>query len=185
MKKNKLSVWTWPYRKSVYICKPWRWFRELWINLTNFIHRGRYGFAYSDVWEFASWWPMVGAAALRYFAENGYGYPGCEPWETPEAWKAHLLKLADDLDWCVDSQDILYTDDKNEYKEQMDEINKRCHREEKDENGMWHTWLEMTDADKVIRDKYFEREKELIEQQTEKRIKIFEEIGRNLPRYWD
>lgn len=185
MKKNKLSVWTWPYRKRYYLTHPWKWWHDTYWNFRNWWHRGKYGFAYVDVWEWSTWWPEVGAEALRYMAEHGCGYPGCEPWETPEKWKAHLMDLADKLDWCSESQDICAPDEENEYKEEMDKIQKKCHREKIDENGMYHTWLELTDEDKEIRDKYFAREKEIWESYDEKRAEILESIGRNLPRYWN
>ena len=183
-KKNELSVFSFSYKKTYYLTHPWKWWNELYWNIRNFIHRGRYGFAYVDVWEWSSWWPKVGAAALRYLAENGCGYPGVDPWDTPEKWHTHLLEIADKLDWCDESQDILYSDNENEYKKAMDEIRERCHREE-EKDSIFHTWLEMTDKDEEIRNKYFEREKELYEEYNNKRTEIFKEIGQNLPRYWD
>ena len=185
MKKNELSVWTFPYKKSYYLTHPWKLWHDFYWNIRNFWHRGRYGFAYVDVWDWSEWWPKVGAAALRYLKENGHGYPGIEPWETPEKWDEHLQELADKLDWCADSQDIPFSEEENEYSKAMEEIQNRCRREETDEKGMWHTWLEMTDEDKKIRDKYFEKEKELQEKYDNKRSEIFAELGRNLPRYWD
>ena len=185
MKKNKLSVWTYPCRKRYYLTHPWKWWHDTYWNFRNWWHRGRYGFAYVDVWEWSNWWVQVGAAAMRYLAEHGHGYPGCEPWETPEKWRDHLLQTADKLDWCADSQDALYLEDKNEYSEQMDEIALRASKTEKDAEGMWHHWTELSGEEKEIRDKYFARFNELEEEYDKKRAEILKEIGEILPRYWD
>ena len=183
--KNKLSVWTYPYRKSYYLTHPWKWWHDTYWNFRNFWHRGKYGFAYVDVWGWSEWWPRVGAAALKYMAEKGSGYPGHEPWETPEKWKDYLNKLSDLLNWSADSQDILYTEDLNEYSKEMDEIHKRASRRKENEDGTVTTWLDMSVKDKIIRDKYFAREKELQEEFDKNRAEIFKEIGNNLPRFWD
>lgn len=105
MKKNDLSVWTFPYRKSYYLTHPWKWFKDIYWNVRNFWHRGRYGYAYVDVWNWYHWWPKAGAEALRYLAEHNSGYPDYAPWETMEKWKAYLLETADKLDWCIESCD--------------------------------------------------------------------------------
>lgn len=183
--KNELSVWTYSYRKSYYLTHPWKWWKDTYWNFRNWWHRGKYGFAYVDVWEWGVWWPKVGAAAMKYLAEHGHGYPGVEPWETPEKWHDYLIKLSDLLKWCGDSQDILFTEDQNEYKAQMDEILKRTRRRMENEDGSVTDYLEMTFKDKIVRDKYFAREKELEEENDAQRAKILEEIGSRLPRYWD
>ena len=67
--KNELSVWTFPYRKGYYLTHPWKWFNDLYWNIRNFWHRGRYGFAYVDAWNWFDWWPKAGAAALEHIAK--------------------------------------------------------------------------------------------------------------------
>ena len=102
-KENKLELMYLPYRGSYYLKHPLKFIREIYWNIRNFIHRGRYGYSYPDVWNWLFWWPTAGAEALRQLAEYGCGYPGHEPWETPEKWKAYLLDTADKLEWCVRS----------------------------------------------------------------------------------
>lgn len=171
MKKNNLSLWTFSYRKSYYFTHPWKWFEEIYWNIRNTIHRGRYGFAYADVWSWYSWWSRVGAEALRYLAEHHHGYPGYEPWDTPEKWDEYLVELADKLDWCADSCEMDCHEKTNEY---------------------WNAFLETssflkkrTPEENEIAKKYWERENELTEQDEQKRAEIFAEIGRLLPRFWD
>ena len=182
--KNNNSVWIFPYRKLHYLTHPWKWFRDLYWNFRNFIHRGRYGFAYVDAWNWNSWWVSVGAAALRYIADHGCGYPGDEPFETPEKWDEHLYEMADKLDWCADSMEFDSLSE-NEYQSQMDEITKRCNREKKNEDGTITTYLEMTPEDEAVRDKYFERMKEIGKERHQKVVEILTSIGENFERYWD
>ena len=176
-KKNDLSVWTYPYTKRYYLTHPWKWLHDTYWNFRNFIHRGKYGFAYVDVWEWSTWWPKVGAAAMRYLSEHGSGYPSVEPWDTPEKWKDYLNKLADLLDWSADSQDICYTDDLNEYNKEMEEMLDRTRRSKTGEDGTIIDYCDMKVKDKIIRDKYYAREKELQDEFDKHRAEIFEEIG--------
>lgn len=110
-KKNELSVMYLSFRKIYYLKHPLKFLREIYWNIRNFIHRGKYGYGYVDVWNWSNWWPAVGAEALRYMAEHGSGYPGREPWETPEKWRAYLLDTADKLEWCVKSIDDFDAED--------------------------------------------------------------------------
>ena len=186
MKKpsNKLSVWTFPYRRSYYLLRPWKWVHDAYWNIRNFMYRGRYGYGYIDAWNWFEWWCYVGAAALRYMAEKGSGYPGVSPWETPEKWNVHLHKLADELEWCSDTEDICYTDKYNEYVDEMRDVLKQV-RSYTDENGDLHEQLDLTPEQKELRDNYFAREKEIMAETAEKRAEIFAGIGRNLGKYWD
>ena len=114
--KNDLRISMLSYRKSYYFRHPIRFIRDIYWGIRNFIHRGRYGYSYTDAWNWFNWWPVAGAEALRYMAENGCAYPGCEPWETPEKWKAYLLDLADRLEWCAKSQDDGFVNEEEERK---------------------------------------------------------------------
>lgn len=180
--KNKNSVWTLSSSKRYYLTHPWMLFYDIYWNFRNFIHRGRYGFAYVDAWNWNNWWMSVGAEALRYMADKGSAYPGVEPYDTPEKWNKHLHELADQLDWCSESME--WDDSQNEYNQQMKEIIKRCNRTE-ERDGLTTTWLEMTDEDQKIRDKYFEREKEIEKENENKRIEILSKVGKDLGFYWD
>ena len=183
MKKNELSIWTLSCRKLYYVKHPIKFFKEIYWNFRNFIHRGRYGYAYSDVCSWYYWYTKVGAESLRYLAEHHHGYPGYEPWETPEKWAKYLNSLADKLEYC--GKTCEFDDTENEYEEAMNEIYKRCNRTEKGKDGYWRSWLEMTPEDEAIRDKYFARQEEIAEEQEVKRAEIFKEIGKILPRIWD
>jgi len=183
---NKLSVFTFQCRKSYYLTHPWRWFKELYHNIRNFVHRGKYGYAFVDVWDFCEWYPRVGAAALRYLADHASGYPGIPPWDTPEQWHDHLIDMARNLEKCADTLDICYTDDKNEYAEQFHMMSNSLRRHSKDPvTGCYCTFTEESPEFMELRDKYFAREKELEAEYKEFRMNVGAALFDNLARYWD
>lgn len=167
MKKNELSVWIFSYRKKYYITHPWKLIHEFYWNFRNFWHRGRYGFAYVDVWSWCDWWPKVGAAALRHLAAHNNGYPAYGPWDTPEKWHEYLMELATKLDTAAASTDFGFTDNENEYAEAF---HKQFRNKENDNN---------------LNKKYFQRGNEIAEKYDYWRGELFKEIGENLPRFWD
>lgn len=176
-KRNPLSLWSFTFRPQYYLTHPHKWIRELYLNIKNFIHRGRYGYAYVDVWNWCNWFPTVGAEALRYLAEHGNGYPSVAPWETPEKWCQYLKETAEKLDWCRMTCDIVpeHHNTLNQYSKQMDEL-----------RSVTSSWRDtMTNENIELHKKYWDREKELNAQDDEQRIVIFSEIGKNLPRFWD
>ena len=186
MKENKLSVWSFPYRTSHYLTHPWKWFKDLYWNIRNFWHRGRYGFAYVDVWNFCDWYPRAGAAALRYLAEHGNAFPGTEPWDTPERWNNFLIELARKLDRCADSMDICFTDEENEYSEAFHEAFTKLTRHEKEnEDGSVTTWHDETPEFNALRDKYFARERELSQKNEDFCEETFATVGQTLGHLWD
>ena len=185
MKQNKLSLWDFPYRKSYYLTRPWKWFKDLYWNIRNFWHRGRYGYAYVDVWNFCDWYPRVGAEALRYLAKNGSGYPGVEPWDTPEKWREYLEYLANRLERCANSQDILFGEDRNEYKNALDEIMEQTYRRKENADGTISTWHELTPEQEEIRKKYWEREREIRDADNAYNVETYKWIGEDIGRLWD
>ena len=185
MKSNPLSVWTFPYRKSYYLTHPWKWFKDIYWNIRNFWHRGRYGYAYIDVWNFCDWYPRVAAEALRYLAKHNSGYPGTKPWETIEEWREYLNYLANRLERCADSQDICFGEERNEYKDPLDKIMTETYHRKDNEDGTVSTWHEFNDEQEEIRKKYWEREKEIRDADQAYNEKTFQWLGEDLPRIWD
>ena len=184
MKKNPLSVWTFSYRKSYYLTHPHKFLKDLYWNVRNFWHRGRYGYAYVDVWNLGEWAPKVIAEALRYLAAHHCAYPGKVPYETPEKWKEHLEYLANQFQRCADFQDVCITDERNEYKEEYEEMMNRVY-EESTKDGMVYAGFKLTDEDKKLRDKYFARCKELAEVEARYAREVFAKFGENLNIFWD
>ena len=181
--KNELSVWTYPYRKTYYLTHPWMWFKDTYWNFRNWWHRGKYGFGYVDAWNWSNWWCEVGAAALKYMAENGHGYPGVEPWETPEKWKEHLLKTVEELKWCAKTCDW-DGEEENEFSDAFHKIMSKAWHETRDERG-YIIGFDLTMDEKELKDKYWVRVKEITKEHEVKRQEILGRLGKELPRYWD
>ena len=185
MKANKLSVWTFPYRKSYYITHPHKWFHDLYWNIRNFWHRGRYGYAYVDVWEFCDWYPRVGAEALRYLAKKNHGYPGIKPWSTMEEWREYLNYLANRLERCANSMDICFGEERNEYKDKLDEImEKRLIVTHNNDGSVTHSHT-LTPEEEEIRKKYWAREEEIRNADVEYNKKTYKWLAEDLSNFWD
>lgn len=182
-KKNKLSLWTFAYRKKYYLTHPHRFIKAVYWNIRNFWHRGRYGYAYSDIWGWYYWWATAGAEALRYMAEKGSGYPGNDKWDTPEKWHDYLIEMADKLEWSAQSCNLGNHEKENEYYKMYDEIIERRIASGRDEHGI--PKYKTTPEEEDILKRYFDREEELTAQDDAEREMIFAEIGRNLGRFWD
>ena len=135
MRENKLSVWTFSYSKRYYLTHPWKWFKDLYWNWRNFWNRARFGYAYIDVWNFCDWYPRVGAEALRYLARHNNGYPGTKPWTTMEEWREYLEYMANRLERCANSMDICFGEERNEYKDKLDEIIHMREKRTENEDG--------------------------------------------------
>lgn len=184
-KDNKLSVWTFPYRKSYYITHPWKWFKDIYWNVRNFWHRGRYGYAYVDVWNFCDWYPRVGAEALHYMADHHSGYPGIYPWATSEDWEAYLRYLARRLERCADSQDILFGEDRNEYKDTLDEIMRATHKRTDNPDGSVTISHDLSDEQEKVRKKYWAREKEIRDADQAYNEETYKWLAEDLGHFWD
>lgn len=185
-KKNPLSVWSYPYKKTYYLTHPWKWWYDTYWNIRNWIHRANTGFAYIDCWNFCEYYPRVGAAALRYLAKHNSGYPGVYPWTTPSEWKAYLLYLARRLERCADSQDICFGEERNEYSEAFHEMHKSLpYHEEELPNGCIRTWRDETPEFRELRDKYWKREEEIRKVDQEYIEETYKWIGQDLSRLWD
>ena len=174
---NDLSVWTFSYSTRYYLTHPWKFVKEIYWNIRNFIHRGRYGFAYVDVWNFCEWYPRVAANALCYLAEHGSGYPGYEPWETTEKWKQYLYELACKLEHCANAQDICFHEGANEFEDAFHSMMEIAREKNIDINEI----PEYTS----IKEKYFAREHELSEIDGKFIENTYKELGANLSRLWD
>lgn len=178
---NHFKTWSFPFRKRYYLKHPIKWVKEAYWNIRNFIHRGKYGYAYTDVWNWFNWWPRVGAEALKYLKEHGSCCPGYTPFETKEKWDNYLNDMAEKLIWCAESCECVNDhEDRNELYQQSEEVRVRSWQQT--ENGCK---FNITPEDQKILDQYWSREYELDEEDTQKRIEIFTELAKNLSRFWD
>lgn len=102
LKKNYLNVWNWSYTKRYYLTHPWRWFRELGWNIRSTYQRATKGYTYTDWANFDTWFIHVATGMLRDMALHSHGYPGTEPFETPEKWSSWLHRMADQFEYLQD-----------------------------------------------------------------------------------
>ena len=103
-----------------------------------------------------------------------------------EEWREYLEYMANRLERCANSMDICFGKERNEYKEQFDEIMRKTRLIKKDENGntvISHT--ESTPEEKEIRKKYWEREEEICKADHEYNIETYRWIGEDIDRFWD
>lgn len=185
MKENKLSVWSFPYSKKYYITHPHKWFKDLYWNWRNFWHRGRYGYAYVDVWNFCDWYPRVAAEALRYLRDHSSSYPGVKPWETPKKWNEYLDYLANRLERCANSQDICFGAERNEYQKLLDEIMMKRRESIEHPDGSVTVSHNLTPEEEEIRKKYWDREKEIRDADQAYNIETYRWLAEDLPHLWD
>ena len=184
-KKNLLSVWTLACRPSYYLTHPHKFIHEVYWNFRNWIHRANYGYAYVDYYNFCEWYPRVGAAALRYLAKNTNGYPGIKPWATMKEWRAYLEYMANRLDRCANSMDILFGEERNEYKDELEEIMKRREKRTEHEDGSVTVSHTLTPEEEEIRKKYWDREAEIRGADNEYNKQTYKWLAEDLPYFWD
>ena len=184
-KENPLTIWSFPYNKRYYLIHPWKLAKDIYWNIRNFWHRGRFGYAYVDVWNFCNWYPRVGAEALRYLALHKHGWPACKPWKTSEEWTEYLNYLANRLQRCADSQDILFGEERNEYHDAYEASITKAYREEKGKDGLIHSHYDFTPEDDEIRKKYWERDAEIRKADHQYIIDTYKMLADDLERLWD
>lgn len=86
---------------------------------------------------------------------------------------------------CADSFDICFGEDRNEYKEDFEEMMKRTRRVTKEKTGIVISHVEFTPEEQELRDNYFRRCKEIEEADQKYREDTYRWIGEDLGRMWD
>ena len=159
-----MNVWRFPYSARYYLTHPLKWFQQLWRNCRDTYMRARYGYTYSDIWNWDYWFLAVAVPMLRYLANHSTAYPGYDEFDTPEKWEDWLHHIAD----LLESGDQEWQDAHNEYYEEyMNEpINFNAPPSE-----LFH--------------KYAARAKELSDEGEANIIEAFAQIGKNFYALWD
>lgn len=169
--KNKLSVWHWGCGWRYYIRRPWKWFKELWWNIRSAHDRMIKGYCYSDWANFDTWFKQIVSDMLRHMAMHSYGYPGTEPFETPEKWASWLHRMSDQLRKCIDENEG------NEYYQPFIDLLMK--------NPQTILTKKETEEEKELRKKYYERSIEVAKEQKELFNKTMKEIVENFDCLWD
>ena len=163
MKDTYCTVWYWAYPKKYYLKHPWRWFRELGWNIRNAWHRTTKGYCNTDWMNFDMWFKHIAPKMLREMAMCGHGYH----FDTPEQWSSWLHRMADQIEKCQDE------DYGNEYYQPfIDALMK-------DPQSI--LTKEETAEEKELREKYYKRSLEVMEEQK----KLFKDTMYEMLEHWD
>lgn len=179
--KSKLSVWQWPYSKGYYLLRPWKWLKQLWLNIGDAHDRATKGYCRTDWYEFDNWFITLAPQMLRDIADKGCGYPGREPFEEPEKWHKWLHDMADKIEQC----DEEVYEHNNEYEEAFMKMYENIRISNKTENGWTSSFVASTPEEKELRDKYFARQLELSEQREQNMKDCLSELGEHYFSLWD
>ena len=174
------NVFTWSYTKQYYLTHPWSWIRELFFNIRDAFRRAIYGWTYRDVWELDYFLLTILPPMLRYMAEHGHGYPGTEPFTTPEKWQTWLRHIADDFAKIGDEDYWEYQ--RNEYYEEWEAL-----MEYQDHPNLTTTFDYDTSEEhiKEINHLYWERMKELNVERQKLINDTFAEMAEHYFCLWD
>ena len=173
MNNNALTYF--PMRPKYYLLRPWKFFRQVYLNLRVAWQRATRGWADSDVWDMDEWFLDVIPQMLRHLATEGNGYPGDGSFPTPEAWHDYLNSVADVLESLSEEN----WDNQNEYEkiffaliDSQYENRKSLSKEAKQERD-------------EIRKKYYDKEKELYERRKRLLVDGLSAMGQHFFSLWD
>lgn len=169
-----------PCAKRYYLTHPWIFIRDSYRAIRDMFHRAKYGWCYSDAWDFDNWFMNVAPQMLRHMAEHGCSYPGREPFTTREKWVDFLNEVAD----LIESGTEEWRDQHNEYYEEyMEHLMDQWEPAIKDpDTGFYvHKARERTELD----EKYFARVKELMGESDNKIRIAFSLLSEHFFDLWD
>lgn len=164
-----MNVWHFPCSKRYYLTHPLKWIKQVWRSCRDTYMRARYGYTYSDIWNWDHWFLSVSIPMLRYLADNHCAYPCHEEFNTPEKWEEWLRHMAD----LLESGDEEWQDVHNEYHEDyMKEL-------------IYTPAAELFSKPSELFYKYAARAKELSDEGEANIIEAFAQIGKNFYALWD
>jgi len=156
-----------PYRPRYYLTHPWKFARECFINLKNAWMRITRGWCYTDLWDMNDYLTNIIIDMFRNLAYGAHGYPGVEPFETPEKWTSWLYYIAGELEVSKEENYERRNEYYDEYVKQFEDKN-------------WAS-RESTEIDRL----YFARDKELAAEAKERRTKALMGIVQFWDYLWD
>ena len=171
-----------PFSVRYYLLHPHVWLKHTAYNLRDAYHRVTRGWAATDVWNLDSWFGDTFSAMIRYLAENGHGYPGVPPWDTPEKWKDALLLLESDLKRIIDED---YWEARNEYAAPYYELVDKNRKSIVDANGFTTTYYENEAEVKAMSTNCMKRAEELMNERKALIKTTFAQLGEMFDSLWD
>ena len=102
-----------------------------------------------------------------------------------EEWREYLEYLANRLQRCADSQDILFGQERNEYQEELDNIMRETRKITHNADGSMTVSHPLSEEQEEIRKKYWEREKEIRNADQAYIEETYKWVAEDLPYFWD
>lgn len=180
MNMEKYSCWSGYCSKRYYLTHPWKWFKDLGRFVKDVCMRARYGFTWSDVWNWDHWFLHTTPNMLRHMALHGSAFPGHPPFDTPERWHDWLNEIADLIETGTED----WQDAHNEYHDEYIEYIHKYYSVEKwkDDDGNIHS---LHNTQPEISKKYHARAQELYKQGEANVRRAMTALGEHLYDVWD
>ena len=164
------------YSLRYYIKKPWKFFKDTWLNLKAAWQRATRGWANRDTWNLDNYLLEILPEMIDHLRIHTHGYPGYGEFDTPEKWDKFLKEeIIIPLQNAREEQ----TTQINEYEE---ELHSYPINFVKQENNF--TALEFTEPEE-LRKKWCEREKEISEWRQKELEKGFQNLASVFFDLWD
>lgn len=181
---SELNVFKYDY-------SPWRypsnWFRNIRQFFRN-IHwgwqRATKGFCDRDTWWLGDYYKVLIHDSLLRLDETQFGYPGIEPWDTPEKWSLYIQEMAQHFYNAYEgNKDELYP---NLYYDAMCQYQDGW-KEEKLPDGMIRVEPVILDEEEYhkYQDLWINRDREIYEIQTDELKRGMAMLTESCDRLWD
>lgn len=162
-KNTPLSVLRLRRSWRFYLTHPWLLIKDIYRIIIDIYRRARYGWTYSDAWNFCDWFIAISPQMLRHIANQGSAYPGTKPFETAKQWRDWLNKMAA----LIETADENWQDEQNRYHaEFMIQLATSC-------------------EDKNLSKKYYEECRKLGEAGAQNIETALTEMGKHFLKIWD
>lgn len=158
--------------------------RGIFNNIKQFLRNIKYakqrclrGFADCDTWDMDIYLVKLLRDMLVYFADNTHGYPGVEPFETPEKWHKWLIDTAALLDNSIDKSFEKNQVYKNKYEDEYSKLLDSIQIDERTKSVVF--------KDEELVDKYLAEELNVCERRKVDRNLALQRLIDNWDRLWD
>ena len=162
-KRDSLSVLQLRRSWRFYLTHPWYFIKDIYRIIIDIYRRARYGWTYSDAWNFCDWFIAISPQMLRKLANDGLAYPGTAPFEVADEWRDWLNRMAA----LIETADENWQNEQNKYyAEFMSQLATSC-------------------EDKSLSDKYFKECRKLGEEGAQNIETALTEMGKYFLQIWD
>lgn len=128
-----------------------------------------------------NWFLQIIPDMLDYIANHSHSYPGRDEFDTPEKWKSYLHNLANDFRMCTEDA----SDELNEYYDDFLESVGKMRTMKNEQNGNTVVTFDEDEESKKLTKKYFDRCKEIRDEQETILEESMRRLAYILPSLWD